>query len=258
MAEALLREGQSPLDINALGAGDGRSEVQLCEELLALSPQIDLRLHLLDISHPLLHAAYEHATAVLGDRVEVSTLHGNFHYMSRFAVLLPKGGPGRHRVYSLVGHTMSNLENEVAWVRDQLGLAAPGDYMIVDFQIAYASSDEPDRIRELDPPLRTGVPSSHLDWVTGPLRRYGRDVADIKVSLELNPYCPMPGSYELATYATVRRKDGSTQRYLLTRARRYTPDKLRACLEDLGWKWQVQLPYGPTGRAAVALLRRAG
>ena len=259
LAEAILREYKGvPLDINALGAGDGRTEVRLCEELLALDPEVDLRLHLLDISHPLLHAAYEHATSVLGDRADVTTLHGNFHHLGRFSVLLPKGSPGRRRIYSLVGHTVSNLDNEIAWVRDHLGLAAPGDLMIVDYSEAYASPEEPERIRELDPPLKMGVPPSHQVWVTGPLRRYGKDIADIKVHLELNPYCPMPGSYELATYATVRRTDGSTQRYLLTRVRRYNTDKLRACLEDLGWKWQVQLPYGPTGRAAVALLRRVG
>jgi hypothetical protein len=251
------RRGE-PLDINALGAGDGRTEVLLCEELLALDPELDLRLHLLDISHPLLHAAYEHAKATLGDRVHVATMHGNFHYLGRFAVLIPKGSPGRRRIYSLVGHTMSNLDNEVAWVRDHLSLAAPGDFMIVDYSEAYAPPEEAQKVRELDPPLTHGVPGAHMDWVTGPIRRYGRDVADIKVNIELNPYCPMPGSYELATYATVRRRDGSSQRYLLTRVRRYTTQKLRSCLESLGWNWVEQIAYGPTGRAAVALLRRAG
>jgi transcriptional regulator with XRE-family HTH domain len=258
IAERMLQDSSGPLDVNALGAGDGRTEVQLCVDLLGHCPDIDLRLHLLDISHPLLHAAFEHAQAVLGDRVAISTLHGNFHYLSRFAVLLPKSGPSRQRIYSLVGHTLSNLENEVYWIRDQLGLAAPGDYMIADYQIAYAPPEQPQKIRELDPPLSQGVPPSHLDWVTGPIRRYARELVDVKVALELNPYCPMPGSYELATYATVRRRDGSEQRYLLTRVRRYTTEKLRDCLEDLGWKWVEHLPYGPTGRAAVALLRRAG
>lgn len=142
-------------------------------------------------------------------------------------------------------------------MRDQLSLAAPGDFMIVDYSIAYASPDEPAKIRALDPPLAQGIPDAHFAWVTGPLRRYARDEADIKVNLELNTYCSMPGSYELVTYATVRRKDGSTQRYLVTRVRRYTTEKLRECLESLGWEWVEHLPYGPTGRAAVAVLRRA-
>lgn len=257
IAEAILREWQGPTDINALGAGDGRSEVRLCEELLGRRPELDLKLRLLDISHPLLHAAHDHAKVALADRVETSTLHGNFHHLWRFAVLLPKSAPSRRRVYSLVGHTMSNLDNEIAWVRDQLSLAAPGDFMIVDYSIAYASPDEPAKIRALDPPLAQGIPDAHFAWVTGPLRRYARDVADIKVNLELNTYCSMPGSYELVTYATVRRKDGSTQRYLVTRVRRYTTEKLRECLESLGWEWVEHLPYGPTGRAAVAVLRRA-
>lgn len=256
IAEAILSEGKTAIDINALGAGDGRSEVRLCEELLGRLPQVDLRLHLLDISHPLLHAAYEHAKTALSDRVEVKTLHGNFHSLWRFSVLLPKSAPDRQRVYSLVGHTMSNLDNETAWVRDQLSLAAPGDFLIVDYSIAYASPEEPDKIRALDPPLTEGVPPIHVEWVTGPIKRYGRNVADIKVNLELNTYCSLPGRYELATYATVKRKDGSTQRYLLTRVRRYDTQKLRACLESLGWQWLEHLPYGPTGRAAVAILRR--
>ena len=259
LAEAILREGRGvPLDINALGAGDGRSEVRLCEELLALDPSLDLRLHLLDISHPLLHAAYEHARSVLGDRVQVATLHGNFHYLGRFSVLLPQGSPARRRVYSLVGHTMSNLDNEVAWIRDHLGLAGPGDLMIADYSEAYASPDDPESIKALDPPLSMGVPAAHMDWLLGPIRRYGREVADINLAIELNPYCPMPGSYELATYATVRRRDGSSQRYLLTRVRRYHTDKLKSCLQALGWAWQTSISYGSTGRAVVALLRRTG
>lgn len=256
VAELLAPELSSGVDINALGAGDGRSEVALCEHILGVRPDADLRLHLLDISHPLLHAAHEYAKASLADRVPVKTLHGNFHHLWRFAVLLPRSAPDRRRIYSLVGHTMSNLDNEVAWIRDQLSLAAPGDFMIVDYSTAYAPPEEPEQIRALDPPLSNGVPPLHVEWVTGPIKRYARNVVDVTVKLELNTYCTLPGSYELATYATVQRKDGSSQRYLLTRVRRYTTDKLRACLESLGWQWVAQLPYGPTGRAAVAILRR--
>ncbi len=55
------RTGDRPLDLNALGLGDGRTEVALAVELVNRTIG-KLRLHLLDISHPLLVIAYNRAT----------------------------------------------------------------------------------------------------------------------------------------------------------------------------------------------------
>lgn len=88
-ASILEKAGDRPLDINALGPGDGRSEVSLAAELMN-GTSAPLRLHLLDISHPLLVIAYHRATERLGDRAQVMTLHGDFHHMWRYPVFLPR------------------------------------------------------------------------------------------------------------------------------------------------------------------------
>ena len=73
VAEAIIsRAGGCQLDVNALGPGDGRTEVALTAELANRSTE-PLRLHLLDVSHPLLVIAYHRAIDVLGQRVQVQT-----------------------------------------------------------------------------------------------------------------------------------------------------------------------------------------
>ncbi len=72
-----------------LGPGDGRTEVALAVELVNRTTG-KLRLHLLDISHPLLVIANNRATEQLGDRAQVQTLHGDFHHIWRYPVFLPQ------------------------------------------------------------------------------------------------------------------------------------------------------------------------
>lgn len=256
VAEEILRCGARLIDLNALGSGDGRSEVGLCEELLQRAPDLDLRLHLLDISHSLLIVANDHAREALGKRVQTQTLHGNFHFLSRFSVLLPMPGSVRRRVYALFGWTMSNLDNDVTWIRDHLRLAAVGDFLLLDIGLTYAHPSDPDAVRALDPVLASSVPEPHARWFTGPARRYCRDFARVDLEVELHTYCPMPGSYELDIYGRVERIDGSRQRYLLARSRRYSLPELRACLEAFGWTWRWHQAYGPQDQAALVLVER--
>lgn len=127
--------GGRGLDVIALGCGDGRSEVRLVEALSAQRGWTDLRLHLLDISHTLMTVANEHATERLaGMGVEVNTLHGDFHHLARYGMLLPQSETtNRRRLYAMLGSTVANLNNEVVFFRDALSLAAPGDLCLLDF-----------------------------------------------------------------------------------------------------------------------------
>jgi hypothetical protein len=108
-------------------------------------------------------------------------------------MLLPDSSSAtRRRIYTMLGVTMANLDNEVAFVREQLSLAAPGDFCVLDYQLAYAPPEQPERIRQLDPPLSNGV-SAHSAWMTGPLRRYCRDATRYEISVDLNTRTQVPG-----------------------------------------------------------------
>lgn len=252
----LDRGADKPIDLNALGPGDGRTEVSLAVELLSRA-NVPLRLHLLDISHPLLVIAYQRATEKLGDRAEVMTLHGDFHHIWRYPVFLPTPGPNqsRRRIYTMLGVTMANLDNEVSFVRDQLGLAAEGDFCVLDYQSVYAPPSEPERIRELDPPLARGA-SAHNGWMSGPLRRYCADVARLETEVELNTRTSVEGSYEIDFFVTVHPKHGAPHKHLVFKNKRYNPEKLHALFTDYGWTILSDLPYGPTKMSSVLVMEK--
>ncbi len=248
------RTGDRPLDLNALGPGDGRTEVALAVELVNRTTG-KLRLHLLDISHPLLVIANNRATEQLGDRAQVQTLHGDFHHIWRYPVFLPNGSASnRRRIYVMLGHTIANLDNEVAFIRDQLSLAAEGDLCVLDYQIAYAPPSEPERIQDLDPPLSKGI-SAHRSWMTGPLRRYA-DAAKIDLETSLNTRTMVEGSYEVDVFATVHPPHGPSHRHLAFKTRRYTPAMIEKVFTDYGWTILRDMPYGPTKMASVLVMEK--
>ena len=259
VADAIVeRCGDKPIDLNALGPGDGRTEVSLAVELLNRM-SVPMRLHLLDISHPLLVIAYQRATEKLGDRAEVMTLHGDFHHIWRYPVFLPSPGTTqtRRRIYTMLGVTMANLDNEVSFVRDQLGLAAEGDFCVLDYQRAYAPPTEPDRIRQIDPPLARGA-TAHSSWMTGPLLRYCSDVARLESDVQLNTRTNVEGSYEIDFFITVHPRIGAPHKHLVFKNKRYDAEKLRALFADYGWTILCDLPYGPTKMSSVLVMEKRG
>ncbi len=250
-----------PLDVNALGPGDGKSEVTLVSHLLDLHPEPGMRLHLLDVSHPLLVASWNLAVQTFQQRdVHVLALHGDFHKLSVYEPL--QAGPNettRRRIYTLLGYTLSNLENELRWFESLSSSAAVGDLCIIDLQTAYASPENADEIRAKDPGIHGALTPGYLDWISGPIRRYGRGVRDVQVRRELVTECPVPGSYEVNLVAKVDMDSGPSKRFVLARFKRYDTKRLGDCLRARGWipEW-VKLYGGSTGKAAALMvLRRA-
>lgn len=244
------RVGEAGVDVVALGSGDGTNELRLCQALLETLPTADLHLFLLDVSHPLLNIAFKHAQEMLPD-VHTEAMHGDFRRLTQYDRLLPRPETAhRRRLYTMLGCTLSNLDNEPAFWRDQLRLSAPGDLAIFDFQVACARPQD-------DPVLQSPIPPAHLEGMTGPLLRYGVDVLEHHISVELTTTCPVPKSYELGFLADVRRRNNTQQRYLLYRVRRYDPVGLVQCMADLGWQRRLLEFYGPDKASGLLLLERA-
>lgn len=251
----------SAIDVAGLGSGDGKSEVRLAKALAEASGRrSEVMLYLLDISHTLLSAAYNYAAEALGPvGVPVRTIHANFHDLSRLAVLHGSGSPGTRRVYAMLGGTVANLENEVRFFRDLAGWARQGDFLLVDCQIVAAPANRPELVRAADPPLAHGPSKTHIEWLTGPIRRHCRNFSDVKLSMELTTACPVPGSYELDCMADVSLRGGERRRFLIWRGKRYDPPALADCLRGLGWEPVQTIAYGPAKEktAALLLLRRS-
>lgn len=243
------------LDVIALGPGDGRSEVQLCAELLSARPGLDLNLYLLDVSHSLLLRAFHRAGAELGQAVHVEALHGDFRHMGRYSVLLPSRAPHRRRCYVLLGNTLANVDSEVLFLRDCLSLAAPGDLAVIDFGLTYADPSAPEKVRAADPVLSGQIPDLHARWFSGPLKRHAQGVDSFTLGVDLHTDGGIPGSYELDFFADATR-GRTVQRYHLARARRYNERALLDVFARYGWATELCLPHGPGKHAAVALLRR--
>lgn len=245
----------SPLDLVALGPGDGRSEVELAKELLRAVPGLDLKVLLLDISHTLLTLAYGRATAELPPQVAVEALHGDFRHMVRYTVLHRAASPRRQRCFVMLGGTLANVDSEVLFIRDGLGQSQTGDLAVVDFQLVWGDRRDPDGLRAADPVLKHGAPELHARWCSGPLRRYGKNFDEVRVGVELMPEGTIEGSYELDFYADAT-KASAVHRFHLFRVRRYVLEPLLATFARLGWDTLGCWKYGPDEKAAVALLRR--
>lgn len=250
-----------PLDINALGPGDGKSEIALVSHLLDEAPAPGMRFQLLDISHSLLVASLTLAAQTFAGRsLYLMSLHADFHKLS-MSEPMHAGAEAttRRRVYTLIGYTLPNLENEVKFFESLSACAAPGDVCVVDIQTAYAASDDPDEIRAKDPAFSNVPPPNYLKFGTGPLWRYGRGIRDIRCHFELGTECLIPGSYEINLVAKVEMLSGQEKRFVLGRFKRYDPKRLGESLRARGWIPEWSKMYGgPSGKAAAVMVLRRG
>lgn len=248
------------LDIAGLGSGDGQSEVRLVEAIArGRGTPPDVRLYLLDISHTLLSVAYKHAKAVLMPvGVEMYGMNANFHEMARYPILRAESVPHRRRLYTLLGGTMANLDNEIRFFQQLAQCATTDDLCLLDFQLPVAPPDQPDEIRRLDPPLASQSVPALRQWLTGPIERHCQGAATVGLRVDLTPHCPVPGSYELDFFAQVRMRDGIERQFLTARLKRYGAERLAKCLDGLGWECVLTMKYGATAQktAAVMLLRK--
>jgi len=193
--------------------------------------------------------------------IHVLALHGDFHQLRLFEPLVAgENAYSRRRLYTLLGYTLSNLEDELRFFESVAACAAPGDLYLVDLQTAFASPDKPNEIQAKDPSLRGAPPRAYADWMTGPIRRYGRGVREVTLEHELCTECVVPGSYAINLIASVELVTGQRKPFVVGRFKRYDPARLGEWLGARGWSVEMMRLYGgPTGKgAALMLLKRAG
>ncbi|HNF96379.1 MAG TPA: L-histidine N(alpha)-methyltransferase [Pseudomonadota bacterium] len=236
------------IEMIALGAGDAREEVRLVQDIVARMEIPDLRLYLLDISQPLLSEGFKHAADVLCSQQGVSyfAMQANFHHMERYPQLhyTPERSH-RRRLVTLLGRTIGNLDNEPKFFKYNLVGCQEGDLLLMDFQLAYASTSDLAAIRRREPVLSGGRAQGQRareDWLASAIWRHCRDVTDVKFHYDLLTDCSVPGSYSIEAVATVHARGRDPRRFSLFRFRRYDPDQLASCLSGLGWDLVEDFP----------------
>ena len=255
VATIKAQTGEQPVDIVALGPGDGRQEVAVTELMADSYDQPDIKLVLLDVSQPLLNAAYRRAADTFDKRrgVAVFALQGNFHHLPSFTQLHYRPAYSRRRkVVTMLGKTISNLDDELAFFRHNLAPFAAGDLVVIDFHEAakppWATNDSA---------FHKPVPPAHQEFLGGPLRRYCRDIDSVSFRYELGLNLVVPESYAVEANATVQTRSGS-KHFTMFRIKRYEPSKLASALKDLGWELAGAFPYGTKveERAQIMVLRK--
>lgn len=265
VAQHIVAEsGAGGLDVIALGSGDAKREIKLVEYLLKHSRAhgiSDIRLFLLDISHSLLTVGHGNAREALGKWIKsIIALHGNFHDLPKYPLFSERDVRTRTRVFTMLGCTLANLDNEVRFFRDTMSSAAQGDFFVADFTNAYASSEHPEQIRTQDPHYLSGIRNGYKTWLAGPLHRYVQGLTDVELSVDLNTDCTVRGSYELTYVAHLTvRGTPAQRRFAIFRIKRYDVEKLEECLSRAGWMPMERLAYGASDRSRItlSLLKRA-
>jgi transcriptional regulator with XRE-family HTH domain len=253
-ARAIEVLGQGPVDLIALGPGDGQQETRFAQALISHQKERDLRVYLLDISQPLLSKAHRHAKdcldAVRG--VTVVGMFGNFHYLPLYEQIFYSPAK-RRRIFSMLGATLNNLDDEPGFFRDALRCATRNDLLLADFTLAYAPPNQPERIRELDPALKHQMPESVCSWLSGPFYRNGNP-RQVSGSYQLSVDCPVPGSYSIDSQLRVIEQSGQERKFIVWRVKRYEPEQLTDWLAQRGWQRIYFSQFGHHGRNQMGIM----
>ena len=228
--------GGAPLQLLALGCGDGQAETQLAGGLVEAGTA-SVELCLLDISAPLLAAAYHHAVSHLASlpQVHLWALQGNFHHLPLYAALhRPTAQP--RRLITMLGETLAHLDHEPRFVQQSLVHCHRDDLLLLDLPIAPASCADPALIPRHDRLFAGGVPAPYVTWIGHALWRHCPQAERIDFHWELETRRPVPGSYALHALATVTASQRAERRFSVFHIARYDSLQLIQCMRGLGWE----------------------
>lgn len=249
------------LSVIALGSGLARHETRLVDHLLRLptfaaadEPSLDF--FLVDLSQPLLSVGYRHACETLDPyAVPITAIEGDFRKLPSFMEYFETRGP-RRNLATMLGYTIGNFSNEVAFLRDSLVGFRRGDLLLLDFGV---KADDP---AATDPILSGNIPSREqrsalFAFLLNPVTRvYGFD-AKIEVTPTLTTAsCVVPGSYAVELHATVQTKSGP-KTFIAASWKRYDPKKFGSALKSVGWEQIDSWEFDEDRPSILALFRRS-
>jgi transcriptional regulator with XRE-family HTH domain len=233
-----------PLELLALGAGDGTHEVFLTQHLLNL-PMPLRSICLQDLSEPLLAHAYLHAVERMPPDIEIWALLADLEELCMHAEVLRT--PGYQRLVLLLGGTLGELEDELRFLRYGLSFCTPGDLLVLDVPVAAGASDGGISEQEEDESHRRLA--ELRPWLTTVLAPHGTDAA-LSWSLRLEGKQSLSGSYAWCVDAALP-GESTPRTFEVYRFKRYTPTLLTQRLAALGWEQLAVHPYGSPARAEL-------
>lgn len=259
LAQKICAEcGPAPLKVIALGPGDGTLEVRLVQQLLDDKRQRDIEFILFDISQPLLNTAYQHALDTFGERSPVHTLmvQGNFHDMAGYKLVTHAPvRTRRRRLFTMMGNTIANLDNEPRFFQHCMSHCRLGDLLVLDIQCSAAPADaSEEQIRTLDPGLNGSFPEQNAKWLKTPIHMQCPDLESCDLKYELDVRCPIPGSYALDAIATVKARGKPERRFSLFRFKKYNEVLVKKTLAGFGWECLLSMSFGVQDRPSISML----
>ncbi len=132
---------KEPISVVALGSGLAHLETALAQHLVpsevadGLDAEPPIELYLVDSSPSLLGDGFRHASNTLDClSIPVVAIEGDFRRLPTFSETFAPRGP-RRRLFTLLGYTLGNLDNEASFLRDSLLCANRGDFLLLDFGV---------------------------------------------------------------------------------------------------------------------------
>ena len=239
----------APLQIIALGVGDGTLAARLVQLLLdgKLGPHVNLCL--VDISLPLLShalgsaAALGHCSNLYTWGIQSDLLELPIHD----GLLFQRSPIGGRRLFCMLGGTLADLENEPRFFQHSLVGARPGDMLLLDIPLHYEK-------RDLQTP--SALSPLYRGWFGGIIQRHRPDASQLGFQLSQPLQGMVPGSQIREVLATVTVKGQADRTFSMYRFRSYDPKRVSELLTSFGWEELSSVVYGERHAdfAASALL----
>ena len=256
-----------PIAVVALGAGNAQQESALVGALARskIPPDIDgepsIEFYLVDSSMNLLSEAYELATEQLASfSIPVCAIEGDFNRLPTFSDMFSARGP-RRKVFTLLGYTVGNLDNELAFLRDCLIGTNRGDLLLIDFVLRDDDGKDVQASLKHDPMAKilasggTVKTNKLLAFLAGPVtRHYGENSLEVGIRA-VSDSGVIPNSYSVEFWASVETPEGVKQ-FITAGWRRYQLKPLCAAFERLGWKTVGKWSFNPERPSALVLFQR--
>ena len=227
----------APLQIIALGVGDGTLTARLVQHLLDGKSSLPVNLCLVDISLPILsHALGSAAALAQCSTVSAWGINSDLLELPIHDGLLSQRGPiGGRRLFCMLGGTLADLENEPRFFQHSLGGARPGDMLLLDIPLRYEE-------RDLQTP--SALSPLYRGWFGGIIQRHCPDARQLGFQLSQPLQGMVPGSQIREVLATATVKGKADRTFSMYRFRSYDPKRVSELLTSFGWEEQFSVSYG--------------